>query len=345
MYDASPALSALPSAFTSREAIEAGLTQRILERLVRRGTVQRVQRGVFRKVAEPEPSEPDWSFTLRCYLDRARAALLAHPHHALSHETAAVARGWPVLLQPGSRIHLTALHVEPRSRLAGDVVLHHSDSLINEAELVGSLLTMAPDRTVADCLRTMYPAKAVAVADAAIRAGGTILTDVEHVVHSQRGWRGRPRAIRAIPLIDPARDTWLESYSFVELSRLGVESPVPQVEVFDRLGSFVARVDGMWLEQATVAEADGRGKYLLGAAPETESRAAANVLGEKAREDALRNLGLEVVRWDTAEIRNRPEEVARRVRTARARGDLSRFSGRLRVRGAWIDLPPRPNTA
>ena len=57
---------------------------------------------------------------------------------------------------------------------------------------------------------------------------------------------------------------------------------------------------------------------------------------EKVREDDLRGLGLEVVRWGTIEMRNSPEHVAQRVKAARSRGDISRLRGRLRVDGQWL---------
>ena len=333
MYDVSVTLAALPPAFSSREAFAVGLTQPVLERLVRRGRITRVQRGVFRQAPPKGPEEQPWSVRRRTYLARARAALLSHPHHALSHETAAVLRGWPVLLHPGSRIHLTALDIEPRSRRDGATVLHHSDSVANATTRMDGLTVLSAARSVADCLRTMPPSRAVAVADAAVRLRHTTLQDVESVLESQRRWRGRPAAMNALRLADPERETWLESFSFCELHALGIELPTPQVEVYDERGGFVARVDGIWVEDGTVAEADGKGKYGLPAPssePATQAAVVDRILTEKAREDALRSLGLEVVRWDFTDIRNNPERVAGRVRSARARGDLTRFTGSLR---------------
>ena len=332
MLDASAALSLLPSAFTSREAFGAGLSQAVLERLVRRGTITRIQRGVFRQGVRPRDDDASWAAERR-HLSLARAALLAHPGHALSHETAAVAWGWPVLIHRDSLIHLTALRVEPRSRREGRVILHHSDSVVNKAVQVDTLTTLAPARIVADCLRSMRPSRAVAVADAAVRAGATSLLDVHSVLSSQWRWRGRPRAREALEMVDPRRETWLESFSFCELNALGIDLPTPQVDIFDAWGDWVARVDGVWIEDGTVAEADGRGKYGLPAPdglPATQATVVDRVLAEKRREDALRSLGLEVVRWDFAEIRKDPERVAARVRAARARGDLTRFTGSLR---------------
>jgi hypothetical protein len=187
----------------------------------------------------------------------------------------------------------------------------------------------------------MRPAGGVAVADHAVRSGATTVRDVELMIQAQRRWRGRPRAAAALGLVDPRRETWLESFSFVTLHGLGIDLPTPQVEVFDEWGRFVGRVDGMWISEGTVAEADGKGKYLMGLGDDDgpSGRAAAlRVVEEKVREDGLRGLGLEVVRWDNTQIRDEPLTLARRVENARSRGDLDRFTGRLRQGGRWLDL-------
>ena len=89
--------------------------------------------------------------------------------------------------------------------------------MINEVVEVGGLRLLAHARTVADCLRTMTPANGVAVADAALRDGSADLLAVERSLDGMRRWRGRPRANAALRLVDPRRETWLESFSFVTL--------------------------------------------------------------------------------------------------------------------------------
>src|SRR5439155_5833445 len=88
---------------------------------------------------------------------------------------------------------------------------------------------------------------------------------------------------------DPRAETPLESISRVAFHQLGLPAPEPQVEIWHH-GYFVARVDFLWRKQCLVGEADGKVKY-------------ANVedlYAEKRREESLRDLGLEVVRWDWA---------------------------------------------
>ena len=47
------------------------------------------------------------------------------------------------------------------------------------------------------------------------------------------------------------------------------------------------------------------------------------------REDGIRDLGLEMVRWDLDELLQRPVQLAARIERARARGSWSRFRGRV----------------
>ena len=338
MYDSTAALAALPDVFTAQTAMAAGISHHVLRRLVRHESIIRFQSGVYGQPLADEQEER-WARIHHEHTVRARAALQAHPDHALSHRSGALVFGWPVSLRPDEPVHLTALHVEPRSRRVDGKVLHHSDSIINDVVELDGLRLLTPARTVADCLRTMTAANGVAVADGALREGATDLLAVERSLDGMRRWRGRPRANAALRLVDPRRETWLESFSFVALHGLGIDLPTPQVEIFDEWGRFVGRVDGMWIADGTVAEADGRGKYLLGS-PDGDGAsgedAARRVVAEKIREDDLRDLGLEMVRWGSREVRHRPEILARRVDSARARGDIGRFRGRLRVNGRWI---------
>ena len=91
----------------------------------------------------------------------------------------------------------------------------------------------------------------------------------------------------------------------------------------------LGRVDGLWEDCAVVAEIDGHGKYLDGALGPTPEHAARAVVAEKVREDGIRDLGLEMVRWDLDELLHRPVQLAARIERARARGSWSRFRGRV----------------
>jgi hypothetical protein len=178
---------------------------------------------------------------------------------------------------------------------------------------------------------------AVAIADAAVRRGLTDLARIDEVLRWQEGWPYLDRGRAALALVDPRRETWLESFSLATLASLGVPMPLAQVAIHTARGRFIGRVDAFWPDCATVGEADGRAKYAIadptfrrdGGDPGELARRA--VLLEKEREDRLRDAGLEVVRWSTADMLRDPSAVAERVRRALRRGDPGRFSGRARV--------------
>jgi very-short-patch-repair endonuclease len=93
-------------------------------------------------------------------------------------------------------------------------------------------------------------------------------------------------------------------------------APDLQQDIFDEQGTFVARVDFLWKEQRTIGEFDGKIKYGQMLKP---SQSIEEVLfEEKRREDALRDLGWQIVRWLWADI-YRPGVIRDRVLRAFAR--------------------------
>jgi hypothetical protein len=93
--------------------------------------------------------------------------------------------------------------------------------------------------------------------------------------------------------------------------------PEPQFEVVDGDGRTVARTDFGWEDQRTVGEFDGKIKYGRLVRPGEKPEDA--VFREKIREDRIRDLGWEVVRWTWADL-DQPELLANRLQRAFARG-------------------------
>ena len=329
MHDVSLALSRLASPFTKEDAEASGISQKVLRRLVQHGEVVRVRHGVYvsRAVALA-------SYDAAYRRDIAAAATSFGPDYAVSHLSAAALHGLPLPLGPPGPVHLTRLTACHRSRQSRrGVVIHHADSSITPVESLAGLIVTSIDRTLADCLRSLPLTGSVPIVDAALFRERTTEERVRDYLEVQRRWGGVPLARRGLALADGRRETWLESYSFVRLDQLGVELPTPQVWVYDEWDLRVGRVDGIWREGATVAEMDGRGKYLVDGPDQV---AVAEILiAEKEREDRLRDLGLEMVRWGLDDLRRNPGLLVSRIHAARARGDWRRFRGRI--------LPHRPD--
>ena len=121
----------------------------------------------------------------------------------------------------------------------------------------------------------------------------------------------------------------LESASFAEMLEGGVPLPDPQVQISDDRGRFVGRVDFWWKEHAVAGEADGLVKYGL-LVDDDPVRARQALIEEKRREDRLRAMGVHVVRWGLAELRN--PGWAAWLREELLCGDASRFRGKTYMR-------------
>jgi hypothetical protein len=104
--------------------------------------------------------------------------------------------------------------------------------------------------------------------------------------------------------------------SRVRLHEEGLPVPELQQDIYGQDGRFVARVDFCWNEQRTIGEFDGKIKYgrLLKPGQSIEDV----LFEEKRREDALRDLGWQIVRWLWSDL-YRPGVIKDRVVRAFAR--------------------------
>lgn len=109
-----------------------------------------------------------------------------------------------------------------------------------------------------------------------------------------RRYAGRVGARRAVRLLDGRSESVLESRSRLAMLDAGLPTPIPQYEIFDDDGVFLARVDFAWPELRVVAEADGEEKYI------GDTRAI--LAREKYRIDRLIELGWRVVRWSWGDL-------------------------------------------
>lgn len=318
----------LPHAFTRRQSLELGLSDFRRQRLVDRGVLTRPRIGVYVKTVAPEPGERS-----NAHVELARAALSIYgDRFVLSDLSAAAVHGLPLPLGPLDTVHLLDLSPTAKTRRAPGLVIHSSDSYATSTTSVGGLPVTEVPRTVADCMRTYSPRVSVPLADAALHRKLVTRDELLVEMSMQCHWTGRSRADAAAPLVDGRRETWLESYAFVRLAEWDIALPVPQVEVFDEAGYFVARTDGAWLDDATVLELDGKSKYRLSTNGVVDPSAVWEV--EKARYDRIGNLGLERVRFGLTDLSRHGGRVRAAISGRRRCGSLDRFSGRFRIPSA-----------
>ncbi|QGF22767.1 hypothetical protein Rai3103_02675 [Raineyella fluvialis] len=118
----------------------------------------------------------------------------------------------------------------------------------------------------------------------------------------------------------PLAESGGESVSRAVLKEMGIPEPVLQYEIRTPAGEFVARTDMAWPQDRTVGEFDGALKYRRGASTRDVDPGRI-VYEEKRREDAIRGLGWEMVRWGWADLDD-PEALAAHIRHALARGRM-----------------------
>ncbi|WP_298747373.1 hypothetical protein [uncultured Serinicoccus sp.] len=310
-------LDSLPSVFSRRFALDAGMSSRELTELLLLGEMVRESRSWFRRPrASLQPDQEEWQRVQGEHLDRLRLQLQRFPGHVASHTSAALLHGLAVTISPDAPVELTVLEGVQRSRTLPGVILHHCDSAGTEVAVVDGLRTTNLFRTVADTARTRRLPHSTALVDDALRRGMLTTSDLRKQLDLQKRWRGRPKAVAALALSDPRRETWLESFSFVTLHERGLPIPLAQVDILDDDGTFLARTDGLQPESASFYEADGRGKYFLDqsetVSPEQSVRG--RMEAEQRRHGSLCEIGLRGVRWTSDEILGDPESVASRAK-------------------------------
>ncbi|WP_343287397.1 hypothetical protein [Gordonia sp. SID5947] len=165
--------------------------------------------------------------------------------------------------------------------------------------MIDGLAVTTMERTAIDVACSGGFAQALAVIDSALRHGAdrdalaTLLEDRR---------RGVAQARRALGLADAGAENAGESWGRAQIIEAGLPVPRLQHEFFDSNGDFIARTDYDWVGKLA-AEFDGMTKYERHLRPgETPFDA---MRREKEREDALRRLGVMVIRWVWTDLRHR----------------------------------------
>lgn len=295
-----------------REALEYGLSAEEVERLLAHGVWVRIRRGTY--ATRDAWGELDGGQRHRI-LSGAVVRVMGPPA-VLGHESAAVLHGLPTWGMDLSAVHVVrGARGHGSRRQAG--VMHHASQLPSEhvVEVDGVPVT-SPARTIADLARELPFEPAVVVADACLHQELATEDEIRDLMLWQSDWPGSRGAARALSFADALAESVLESRGRVRMANDRLPEPELQVDILDEAGAFVARADFLIRRHSTVIEADGRLKYRAA----TAGRPLEDVLwAEKRREDALRALGYEVVRFTWDDLAAAPELFRRRILAAFAR--------------------------
>lgn len=256
-----------------------GVADTTVRRLVRRGTWTAPRRGIVALVAAGTATGPALA---------ACAAAVCRPGHIISHRSAAVLHGLPLLDVPSTpeltAVVLTALGARSGTRVRG--------AGLGEGDVVPwfGLPTTSVARTIADLARLDRRAGIVA-ADAALRERLVSRADLTAAEQPCVRWPGVRAARDVAAWATPLAESPLESLTRLVVLDAGLPPPELQVRIVDPADGWSARVDMLWPEQRVVVEADGRLKY-------TDDK----LWREKRRQHRLERLGYRVVRAIWADV-------------------------------------------
>lgn len=268
-----------------------GLPPGDVRRPARDETLTRVRRGAYVDAERWSRSPAAERYKLQVL---ATVAAMRSPS-VLSHESAAVLHGLPIIGRWPSRTH-----VVEQARSGGRssaLIVRHGVSASPTIVMVGDVAATSVARTVIDLARTRPFASALVSADFALASGLCTMDDLLEELDLAGTGRGTRAARYAVERADGLAQSVGESLSRARMHELRLPIPVLQREFFDDDG-FIGRVDFWWEVLRLIGEFDGRTKYRTengaGLPPEEV------VWREKRREDRLRPQADGLVRWTWA---------------------------------------------
>lgn len=149
----------------------------------------------------------------------------------------------------------------------------------------------------------------VAVGDALLRDGLSDLPEIEALIRASRGRRGIRTVRRAVELLDPRSESLQESRLRVEIVEAGLPAPVPNLDIRDAAGRFLARGDLVYEAWRIVVEYDG-----------AYHRTAAQQAADANRRTRLRENGWYVVEITAEDLREPWRAVSKVAAALRSRG-------------------------
>ncbi|NUT71259.1 type IV toxin-antitoxin system AbiEi family antitoxin domain-containing protein [Pseudarthrobacter sp. C4D7] len=318
----------LPPFFLSRDRILHGLSANDLAKRTKSGALERVRHGVY-------DDGPAWRAlkTWEQYRVRVQAAAetFEKPTIFARHSAASV---WSIPFIAGPVCALTLKNDGGRSR-AGVIRHFGAREGLGVVRREGLLVTDRV-RTILDLAAFSPFAEAIVPLDYVLRPdpvhGLPALTkeQLEAGIGTIYTAAAGRRIRAAVAFADPRSASAGESWSRARIHVAGFEPPVLQQQFSDAAG-LVGFSDFYWKQARVVGEFDGEEKYVGDAYLKglTPSQA---VVAEKNRENRIRALGINVVRWDWTELAS-PGTLERKLAAAGV--------ARRRTRSAILDAQNR----
>lgn len=271
--------------------------------LCTQGHALRVYRGAFLHLDEHGVQPPAHVVMAASAIAIARS----NPTSTVSGKAAAVLHGYPLMRSDlQGRVLLTRPWDAPKNPWHDSRRAPLTSADVQQRE---GVRVTSPARTVADLAGTLSRARLLAIADAAKAQDADMHPERKGQYSRDVSWVRQHMSGRS--------ESIAESISRAVLLEQGIAWPMLQGEVRDDAGQFIARVDFADPEVGLVGEFDGKVKYeeLVGVG----ETAADVVMREKRRENELRALGWEIVRWGWQDLQY-PDLLVKRILAARDRG-------------------------
>ncbi|WP_194816038.1 type IV toxin-antitoxin system AbiEi family antitoxin domain-containing protein [Nocardia sp. XZ_19_385] len=263
-----------------KTALKRGVTDYALRQACQSGRLTRLRPGAYAYTNGPADPYGRHLLAIRATADAVGDGV------AISHQSAAVLHGLPLLEPPGRQVHAT-VNRATGGRLTRCLHLHSTRFDEDEVMMVDGVLTTTPARTVADLARTASFCGAVVTGDAAMRTYGLSIDQLTEALQRWHRRRGLSQARQAIFFMDARSESPGESRSRVAMHFAFLPKPELQTEIRDEHGDFVARVDFFLPQHNVIGDFAFPGD--------------STDVGD-LREDVLRGLGAQVVRWTTADL-------------------------------------------
>lgn len=291
-----------------RDWLAAGLTAAQFRAYVRTGELVQLRRGVY--ATATFASQAGKNDTLRHFVSVSAAihAQYKDGTAVVSHQSAAILQGIDLLAKPGEgdTVWLTRPPGKYRGSRLGGVRLHSATVPEQHVTKVLGTRVTAPARTVLDLARSLPYTEGVIAADSALRTGATSKRELTDMLPFFAGWPGTGKAGRVVGFSDPLSESPLESAARVVFAEHSLPAPVLQAEITDDYGKFIGRVDFLWPEHRTIAEADGRAKF---------DQNQDTGWKQNIRDNRLRDQSYKVVHFTWQELFTTPEIVIARIQT------------------------------
>jgi very-short-patch-repair endonuclease len=146
---------------------------------------------------------------------------------------------------------------QPSRHKTTGIVLHSDKLWDNETCLVRGVTVTSPARTAFDLGRRRGLTTAVIRLDALMQATNVKPTEVELIADRHRGARGTAQLRKALGLADAGAESPQETRTRLVLTSAGLRPERTQIEIFNRSGNFVHRIDMGWNDWRVGVEYDG----------------------------------------------------------------------------------------